>query len=375
MSKISLVIPVYNGEKDIECCLKSILRQTFEDLEVIVVNDGSTDKTLSICQHFEKSDKRVKVISKRNAGRMMARLTGYQATNGEYIGFVDHDDYLPRHAIKTMFSIIEKYHVDCVIGGASLVYGNFPVIKKKLPNSPILEKVISGDTKWSECFGLCFEFGDRIDGAMWGKLFRKECVDRAFKEHPETLFPKALLEDWWFTLILLPYLNSLYTTNEVVYYYRVGGTSWRDYPCLEESNGYFNYRYHFFEKNEGNNDLIKRTYVCFLRVFYKEVLQKVYSKSYSDEQISSFITDQLNSQDIVEWAIGHPQEIPSEVSIISDFVVSKDADGLVQLAKNNICRSAKKDRRRKILIPCYSAACRIFEFLQLDRIFWKLYKQ
>src|SRR5574341_1935425 len=92
MTKVSAIIPVYNGEKYIEDAIRSVLTQTFSDLELIIVDDGSTDKTGEICKGF-LSDSRVKYIYQENQGVSSARNTGIKRSNGEYVAFLDADDY------------------------------------------------------------------------------------------------------------------------------------------------------------------------------------------------------------------------------------------------------------------------------------------
>ena len=94
MSMISVIVPVYKTEKFLSDCIKSILNQTYHDLEVILVNDGSPDSSGQICEEYAKKDSRIKVIHQENAGVASARNTGLNLAAGEYITFVDSDDYI-----------------------------------------------------------------------------------------------------------------------------------------------------------------------------------------------------------------------------------------------------------------------------------------
>ena len=94
MSLISIIIPVYNSEQYLDRCINSVLDQTHEDLELILVNDGSTDKSGEICDSFALNDERIKVIHKKNGGPSEARNVGLDMAVGQYIGFVDSDDYV-----------------------------------------------------------------------------------------------------------------------------------------------------------------------------------------------------------------------------------------------------------------------------------------
>ena len=94
MFSLSIIVPIYNGERYLRKCIDSILSQTYTDFELILVDDGSKDSSLEICREYEKNDSRVVVFHKENAGLVAARKSGVSIAKGEYIGFVDCDDYI-----------------------------------------------------------------------------------------------------------------------------------------------------------------------------------------------------------------------------------------------------------------------------------------
>ena len=100
MSKVSVIIPVYNAEKYLHKCVDSVLNQTLDDIEIILVDDGSTDKSPSICDDFEIKFDSIRVIHKENGGLSSARNFGMDKANGEFIGFVDSDDYIAPECMK-----------------------------------------------------------------------------------------------------------------------------------------------------------------------------------------------------------------------------------------------------------------------------------
>lgn len=112
MTLISVIIPVYKAEKYIERCIFSILRQTYQNIEVILVDDGSPDKSGEICDMWALKDKRIKVIHQKNAGAGAARNAGLRVAKGEYIGFVDSDDWIEPQMYEVMYNAIEKYSAD-----------------------------------------------------------------------------------------------------------------------------------------------------------------------------------------------------------------------------------------------------------------------
>ena len=103
--KISVIIPVYNVEKYLRECLDSIVNQTFKDIEIICVDDGSTDKSLEILREYEQKDKRIIVISQPNKGVSTARNIGMQQATGKYMMFVDSDDYITQNACELIYNV------------------------------------------------------------------------------------------------------------------------------------------------------------------------------------------------------------------------------------------------------------------------------
>ena len=112
--KISIIIPIYNGEKFIKRCLDSILNQTINNYEVLLINDGSIDNSLNILKQYVKKDKKFILINKKNEGISIARNIGINKSKGKYILFVDIDDYLENNALEVMINLINKYNVDVV---------------------------------------------------------------------------------------------------------------------------------------------------------------------------------------------------------------------------------------------------------------------
>lgn len=120
--KISVIVPAYNIEEYLGRCLESILAQTYTNIEVIVVDDGSKDNTLKVAQQFEKDDNRVKVISKANEGVTVARLTGVKAATGQWIGFVDGDDFIDPEMYENLLLNAHKYSADISHCGYKMVF-------------------------------------------------------------------------------------------------------------------------------------------------------------------------------------------------------------------------------------------------------------
>ena len=122
--KVSVIVPVYNTDKYLKQCIDSITSQTISEIEIIIVDDGSREECAVLCDSLAKTDDRIRVIHKENAGPGFARNTGIEAANGEYIGFVDSDDYIKPQMYDVLYNAALKTNADLVVSGISFVGGN-----------------------------------------------------------------------------------------------------------------------------------------------------------------------------------------------------------------------------------------------------------
>lgn len=131
MNTISVIVPIYNAEKYLAQCIESIIHQTHRDLQILLINDGSTDSSLSIAQDFAQRDARIEIHTQPNQGQSAARNNGLQHATGEYISFVDADDYLDNDFYETLLPYIANY--DCVQIGYRRVSTEGRIMEEKLP--------------------------------------------------------------------------------------------------------------------------------------------------------------------------------------------------------------------------------------------------
>lgn len=162
---ISVVVPVYNVEKYLERCIESILNQTYQNLEIILVDDGSTDASAEICNKYQIIDKRVVVVHKKNGGLSDARNLGIEKAKGMYITFVDSDDSIETDMIEYLLFLIEKYNTKMSICSHNVVFyeGTY---KKSLGNNK--EELLSA----KECIKKMLYHKD-VDTSAWAKLYHK----------------------------------------------------------------------------------------------------------------------------------------------------------------------------------------------------------
>lgn len=163
---ISVIVPVYNVEEYLPRCVDSILAQTYGNLEILLVNDGTKDNSGAICDEYAKKDARIRVIHKENGGLSSARNAGLNVARGEYIAFVDSDDWIERDAYETMLGLALKHDVKLVCAGRYDV--NSGSGEKKRGLCPPGQEVISGQELVRRIFTW-----DNIDSAAWDKLYHR----------------------------------------------------------------------------------------------------------------------------------------------------------------------------------------------------------
>ena len=209
MPKISIIVPVYNVENYLKNCIDSILTQTFKDFELILVNDGSTDNSLSICESYKAIDNRIKIVNKKNGGLSSARNAGLDIAAGEYIGFVDSDDYIHPQMYEILYNEIIKNKADISMCDFEKVY---EFDKKLLESSFILCDEIDILNNKEALYELGGKNGVTYVVA-WNKLYKRELFkDVKFKEG-------IIHEDEYIIHRLLYQVNKLVYIKEKLHFY------------------------------------------------------------------------------------------------------------------------------------------------------------
>lgn len=198
---VSVIIPVYNQEKYLEKCINSILSQTWNNLEIILVDDGSTDGSVKICDKIAESDKRVKAIHKSNEGLSTARVTGLKESCGEWILFVDDDDLISIYLVEILLSFTKSGYIDIVAGGRldTIDAESFVAeLNRKVP-----EKItFSVDNGKNICKKISSDQQKTIITPMWGKLYRREFLLSVDIEKYRYICPTIYFEDVLMTPII-----------------------------------------------------------------------------------------------------------------------------------------------------------------------------
>lgn len=220
MVKVSIIVPVYNAEKYISTCLDSIINQTLKEIEIIVINDGSNDSSLAICNKYKEQDHRIRVLDKVNEGVSIARNIGIDIAKGEYLMFIDSDDWIDSDFCENLYNLAKKEKAELCISNyvkESLDFKEFYDIKIHK------EMLYKKDIK--EAFLI--ELIERDEGKKvhdlagfrgpWAKLYKKEILNKYNIKFDEML---KIGEDFLFNLNFLQKIKKISFDDGYYYHYR-----------------------------------------------------------------------------------------------------------------------------------------------------------
>lgn len=215
---VSIIIPVYNTEAYLGYCLNSVVSQTYRQIEVILVNDGSTDDSLTICHNYANIDNRISIISIENSGVSNARNVGLEAAKGEFVQFVDSDDVMRTDMVERFVQYMEVYQVDMAICGFKMI-----TLDEEMDSMKV--ELLSSGIMGTECVLTRKVFLEKIAYILWrtstlesmtNKMFRRAIIE---DNHIRFLTNLSLGEDFCFNMDYFRYIKRVVFTNETFYYY------------------------------------------------------------------------------------------------------------------------------------------------------------
>lgn len=205
---ISVIIPVYNVAQYLSQCVESLFSQSFKELEIILVDDGSTDDCSDLCDEYERKDVRIKVIHKKNGGLSDARNAGMRIAKGEWIYFVDSDDWVAQDAIQKLYQFAVENHCDVVQGGLYYAYHDY-LLCRKASKKEQKRTLLKRHDAMRELI-----INDRVKNFAWGKLYKADLIKDLF-------FPVGkYFEDSFWQHLVLDRVERYGIVDEPLYYYR-----------------------------------------------------------------------------------------------------------------------------------------------------------
>lgn len=311
---ISIVIPVYNVEKYLKTCIESVLDQTYRDIEIILVDDGSTDSSGSICDEYAKKDSRITVIHKKNRGLGLARNSGMELVKGSFVTFLDSDDYISSTNIQELAEIVEKEGADTVLGGFSRVDVDGNVLAKEAYDFKIYSDKEVQSNFFPRLMGSSPTHKDSIRPSVWNSMYSMDIIRKnniLFKSERE-----YAAEDIVFDIEYYRYAQKVVTISTASYNYRVTpGSLTQKYRPDRFDKSVFLYKYIFARLKElgysGNASVraarqlfvytrmaIKQEVICRDRKFsekYKQI-RRIINDKFLRSVISNYPVEKLSLQ-------------------------------------------------------------------------------
>lgn len=279
MVKLSIIVPVYNSEQYISKCLESLINQTLKDIEIIVVNDGSTDNSLKILETY--ASKKVKIITQENSGVAVARNTGLKHAKGKYIAFVDSDDWVELNMFELLYQEAIKKDYDAVMCD----FWYIDDIKKWDGVSTNNQDIITLEQKK--------EFMIKMFPVIWNKIYKRDKIGKfQFKAG-------VWAEDVEYLYRIMPSIDNIGVINEKLYYYYQREVSesrlydQRIYNYIDNFNGIID----FYKKEKYYNTYQKELEFCYVRYLYATFIKR-----------ASYFENKEDYQEAVQCAIKNVQK-------------------------------------------------------------------
>ena len=341
MPTISIIVPIYNAEKYLGKCLNSLISQTYKDIEIILVDDGSTDLSLKRCEFYAQQDNRIKIISQENQGPSVARNNGLKQATGKYIGFVDSDDYVQPNTYELALKYMEDENTDLVAWGVKVVTDDKSCYVNWFEKYYFKQKYFGNTQK--EDVDLF-----KIPVVPWNKLYKASII----KENDITFPVGKLYEDdsfWWKYVALC---KNIFFMKEILHFYNLRNTSLRGevihkkVDCEVDRISMVEDVFDFYQKHnlEDKNLLDKLFLVSFISA-HNETSDKTRILKAAQKLVGKMNLLDSSNSDIVELANGLNKKIKElecgnvkvdEFEILNKDLSEEDVSKLVENIKNDV---------------------------------------
>lgn len=298
-SKVSIVLPIYNVEKYIERSIHSLLTQTYSNIEIIMVDDGSTDDSLKVMKKLRKTDNRIKIFAQKNLGSGLARQKGVDNSTGEYIVFVDPDDYLEKDSIKNNINIMKNIRPDVIVNGYTTQFLNRLGKISTIETKPTLLGLYNRN-QFIENFIMFSEINIR---PLWNKMYKKDFLIK----NNITFGNQPVGQDAIFNFEVYKHVESIYLDDSVYYFY--------DNTRVNSAVKKYNSDRFIYDKNIANklkelfrywNKLHEYKYrQLLLHQYWVAIFQEILNISHNDsnlgfEQKIDLLSKRCQDQDIIK---------------------------------------------------------------------------
>ena len=345
--KIGVIIPVYNAERYLKKCIRSILKQTYKNFRVIIVDDGSTDSSGKICDNLVQKDARITVIHQENRGVVETRKTAVLssiAQSMDYLTFVDADDILDELALEKMHNTAQKYNADCVCGNTGRQWKNIKFSNNYRPECLKNDKETVYNTEqiikklYISCFGIT-----NYPVTLWGKLYKTELITEAIDFAPVVRF---MGEDLSVTLRCMPITERLVIIPDVIYNYRIaGGTSKFMKDMLNELIALYEFKSKLAVKYPMPQDSEFYMNVELMNIVMSWLLMCYKKGGYKNKKLEQECLRVCKIQTIKQAA----QNLKDKNNKIADLILQQKVDELEKMILERVKQTRKTDIIKKVL--------------------------
>lgn len=380
--KVSVIIPVYNVEKYLRECLDSVINQSLKEIEIICVNDGSTDTSLDILNEYAKKENRIRIINKKNSGYGNTMNVGIEAAKGEYINFLESDDLIEPDMLKTLYDIVVKKDIDIIKADYFEYYGEN---KKLVPIELLKDK-----TKYNKCLepsrNLWLFYVPMMNCLG---LFKREFIIKNNIKHNET--PGASHQDMGFWFQTFCFATNIYYVNKAFYKYRQDNTNSSMNTLSNENKIYcvhdeYKFVFKILKKNKnvrewaapvfyhrffGSSWFRYINFVDYLKPLFLHVFSEDL-KFYSKQEDFTLERFSVNEKNIVKNLIRDPQEfyikdLYNDTTLLTRQKQLKELErniNLVNTKYNNSILKIDDNIKVSVIIPVYNVEKYLKECLE-----------
>lgn len=309
------------------------MKQTYNALEIIIVNDGSTDRSPESIQSLAAKDKRIILINQTNRGVAEARKTGYQSASGEWIVFVDSDDSLPKDSIEKLYVAANKYEVDVVCGNACRQWGAYKKPYSAFPRN--MEMRVIRFPEMFSSFYLSFFGVNLFPVNVWGKIYRKRTIDKAMEDKDVFLSPRLHMgEDEAFNLNVFPFISSFFCLNKSVYNYRVGGLTSNYNRFLTDLLVFGDYRIDLLDRYNYSSGYTS-LFIEYVNILISHIQQSLEYKVWTRKEALAWLNEELDNRYLMRRMDSfflHETDCPEKCKL----AISRNIDEIVSIAEKRM---------------------------------------
>ena len=350
---VSIVVPVYNCEEYIGKCIKSIQKQTYPNWNLILVDDGSSDRSGEICDGFAKKDTRITVIHQKNKGSVEARKAGvlsHAAQNNPWIMMCDADDTMPADALEKLYGAAQKYGAEMVIGQTVRMFKGVclplkwksPCFQIQEPQMYTHEEII--DSLFISYFGIT-----NFPVNLVAKLYRTEQLTQALDFTPVVKF---MGEDLIVTIRITPEVKNLVIIPDIVYNYRIGGGTSRFMPyMMDDFASLYTYKQQFAEKYPMPQDAQLYMDIELMNTTKTHFLQCLTNGGFTEDQLKDEIKKVMAMPQVLQ-ASSNLAGTGSEIAEYAESLLTENVEPAMRLAYATRTANRKRDLLKRLLQKC-----------------------